>query len=219
MFTRKHPGSEENASVSLLGRRSVKIALMVLILGVAFLGVPAIANAADPSGADTLAADPTAPVNMVWTLISAFLVFFMQLGFGFLGAGLIRKKNNVNYWTKSFMDFCIASLGFWAFGFAIMFGGSAAFPGQGKCFPGIFGIFPVRGELRCFYDYVLAFPDGLCRYCLHHSSRCSSRKNEDNGLPCLQLYNRRYYLPDLRSLDMGKWMAEQYYYRRRHGCC
>ena len=107
MFTRTHPGSDVKTHLHLLSRRSVKIALMVLILGVAFLGVPAIANAADPSGADTLAADSTAPVNMIWTLISAFLVFFMQLGFGFLGAGLIRKKNNVNYWTKSFMDFCI----------------------------------------------------------------------------------------------------------------
>jgi len=120
---------------------------MVLLLGVAFFGVPAIASAADPSGADTLAADSTAPVNMVWTLISAFLVFFMQLGFGFLGAGLIRKKNNVNYWTKSFMDFCIASLAFWAFGFAIMFGGSAIFPGldTGNAFIGYSGFF-LSGE-------------------------------------------------------------------------
>ena len=147
MFTRKHPDSDEKAPVLFLGRRITKIAIMVLILGVAFLGIPAIANAADPSGAETLAADSTAPVNMVWTLISAFLVFFMQLGFGFLGAGLIRKKNNVNYWTKSFMDFCIASLGFWAFGFAIMFGGSAAFPGldMGNTFLGYSGFF-LSGE-------------------------------------------------------------------------
>jgi Amt family ammonium transporter len=147
MFTRKHPDNDIKASSPLLGKRSVKIALMVLILGVAFLGVPAIASAADPSGADTLAADSTAPVNMVWTLISAFLVFFMQLGFGFLGAGLIRKKNNVNYWTKSFMDFCIASLAFWAFGFALMFGGSALFPGldTGNAFIGYSGFF-LSGE-------------------------------------------------------------------------
>ena len=51
MFTRKHPESDEKTSISLLGRRSVKIALLVLILGVAFLGIPAIVHAADPSGA------------------------------------------------------------------------------------------------------------------------------------------------------------------------
>jgi len=120
---------------------------MLLLVGIAFLGVPAIVRAADPTGADTLAGDPSAPINMAWTLIAGFLVFFMQLGFGFLGAGLIRAKNAVNYWTKSFMDFCIASLGFWAFGFALMFGGSAAFPGLdlGNSFLGYSGFF-LSGE-------------------------------------------------------------------------
>ena len=78
----------------------------------------------DPNGADTLAADSNAPVNFVWTLMAAFLVFFMQAGFAFLGAGLIRAKNTANYMTKSFMDFSIAALSFWAFGFAFMFGGA-----------------------------------------------------------------------------------------------
>ena len=56
-------------------------------------------------------------------VFAAALVFFMQAGFAFLGAGLIRAKNTVNYMTKSFLDFCIASLGFWAFGYALMMGG------------------------------------------------------------------------------------------------
>ncbi len=63
--------------------------------------------------------------NLIW-MVGAFLVFFMQAGFAFLGAGLIRSKNTVNYMTKSFMDFAIASLSFWAFGFALMWGTSAA---------------------------------------------------------------------------------------------
>ena len=58
-------------------------------------------------------------------VFAAALVFFMQAGFAFLGAGLIRAKNTVNYMTKSFLDFCIASIGFWAFGYALMFGGGA----------------------------------------------------------------------------------------------
>ncbi len=64
-------------------------------------------------------------VNLIW-MVGAFLVFFMQAGFAFLGAGLIRSKNTTNYMTKSFMDFAIASLSFWAFGFALMWGTSAA---------------------------------------------------------------------------------------------
>ena len=62
--------------------------------------------------------------NLIW-MLGALLVFFMQAGFAFLGAGLIRAKNTTNYMTKSFMDFAIASLPFWAFGFALMWGTSA----------------------------------------------------------------------------------------------
>ena len=124
-------------------KRMVRILLMLLVLGVAFFGIPAIARAADPTGTATLEGNPNAAVNMAWTLIAGFLVWFMQLGFAFLGAGLIRSKNQTNYWTKSFMDFCIASLGFWAFGFALMFGGSKLFPGldQGNSFIGFSGFF------------------------------------------------------------------------------
>ena len=66
--------------------------------------------------------DPGTHLGNLTTMVAAFLVFFMQAGFAFLGAGLIRSKSTVNYMTKSFMDFAIASLSFWAFGFAIMMG-------------------------------------------------------------------------------------------------
>lgn len=76
----------------------------------------------DPSPGEAALTD----VGNLTTMVAAFLVFFMQAGFAFLGAGLIRSKSVTNYMTKSFMDFAIASLSFWAFGFAIMFGSSAA---------------------------------------------------------------------------------------------
>jgi len=135
--------TSESPARPFLMRRWVIIAIMLVLLGTAFLAVPAVVHAADPSGADTLNSDPSAPVNMAWTLIAGFLVWFMQLGFAFLGAGLIRAKNTVNYFTKSFMDFCIASLAFWAFGFALMFGGSQLFPGLdlGNSFIGYSGFF------------------------------------------------------------------------------
>lgn len=107
------------------------------------LAVCTPAWAADPTGPATLKADPNAPVNFTWTLISAFLVFFMQAGFALLGAGLIRSKNTVNYLTKSYMDFSIAALSYWAFGFALMFGGSKLASGleDGNAWVGLSGFF------------------------------------------------------------------------------
>ena len=124
-------------------RRGLVILLMLGLLYATFWIVPNKILAADPAGPDTLAANPAAGLNMAWTLITGFLVWFMQLGFAFLGAGLIRSKNNVNYWTKSFMDFCISSVGFWAFGFALMFGGSKLFAGldDGNSIIGFSGFF------------------------------------------------------------------------------
>lgn len=102
---------------------------MATSVAVAFLAVPAIAFAADPAGTKTFQADPHAAVNTVWVLIAAALVWIMQLGFAFLGAGLIRSKSTVNYFTMCYLDFCIGGLAFWAFGFALMFGGSKLWPG------------------------------------------------------------------------------------------
>ncbi len=68
-------------------------------------------------------------IDTVWVLITAFLVFFMQAGFGMVEAGFIRAKNTCNILTKNFLDFCMASLGFFMFGYAIMFGSGNALLG------------------------------------------------------------------------------------------
>lgn len=71
----------------------------------------------------------TVGINTLWVLIAAFLVFFMQAGFGMVEAGFIRAKNTCNILTKNFLDFCMASLGFFMFGYAIMFGAGNGFMG------------------------------------------------------------------------------------------
>ena len=68
-------------------------------------------------------------LDTMWVLIAAFLVFFMQAGFGMVEAGFIRAKNTCNILTKNFLDFCMASLGFFIFGYAIMFGAGNGFMG------------------------------------------------------------------------------------------
>ncbi len=65
-------------------------------------------------------------VSIAWTLAMGALVWFMQLGFAFLGAGYIRQKNQVNYWTKSYLDFSVGVVIFALVGFGLMFGGSGA---------------------------------------------------------------------------------------------
>jgi ammonium transporter, Amt family len=73
--------------------------------------------------------DTSTAVSIGWTLAMGALVWFMQLGFAFLGAGYIRQKNQVNYWTKSYLDFSIGVVIFALIGFGLMFGGSgASFP-------------------------------------------------------------------------------------------
>jgi Amt family ammonium transporter len=71
----------------------------------------------------------TVGLDTLWVLLAAFLVFFMQAGFGMVEAGFIRAKNTCNILTKNFLDFCMASIGFFMFGYAIMFGKGNAFLG------------------------------------------------------------------------------------------
>jgi|Deesub1362A_J573_1020465.scaffolds.fasta_scaffold00087_33 Amt family ammonium transporter len=78
--------------------------------------------APDPGGASTLKTDPGLAVDFVWVLVCAFLVFFMQAGFAMVEGGFCRAKNVSNLMMKNAMDMAIGSLGYFAVGFAIMFG-------------------------------------------------------------------------------------------------
>lgn len=60
--------------------------------------------------------------DFMWTLLAAFLVFFMQAGFALVEAGLTRCKNTVNILMKNLMDFAVGSIVYWAVGFGLMFG-------------------------------------------------------------------------------------------------
>ncbi len=96
--------------------------LALLFFGMATLLWCSWAFAGDPTGAITLKKDAGAPVDYVWILICAFLVFFMQAGFAFVESGFCRAKNAVNLMMKNLMDFVMGSLIFFAIGYAIMMG-------------------------------------------------------------------------------------------------
>ena len=105
---------------------SLRRTLLALAVGLFAIGLLATYNAVFAQGDGPTTEWLGGYADNIVTVVAAALVFFMQAGFAFLGAGLIRSKNTTNYLTKSFMDFAIASLGFWAFGFAFMLGDTAS---------------------------------------------------------------------------------------------
>ena len=68
-------------------------------------------------------------IDTMWTLLAAFLVFFMQAGFAMVEAGFTRAKNAGNILMKNMIDFAAGSLCYWAVGFGLMFGAGNAFFG------------------------------------------------------------------------------------------
>jgi Amt family ammonium transporter len=60
--------------------------------------------------------------NILWTLIAAILVMFMQAGFAAVECGFTRAKSAGNIMMKNVLDFSVGSICFFFFGFAIMFG-------------------------------------------------------------------------------------------------
>lgn len=95
-----------------------KISSLVLFVALIWVVAPQLAFAAEEPTAKSVAAS----IDNVWTLLAAFLVFFMQAGFAMVEAGFTRAKNASNIIMKNLMDFSLGSLIFWAVGFAIMFG-------------------------------------------------------------------------------------------------
>ncbi len=65
-----------------------------------------------------------AAFDMIWLILSAALVFFMQAGFAMVEAGLTRAKNAGNIIMKNLMDFSAGAIAYWAVGWALMYGSS-----------------------------------------------------------------------------------------------
>jgi ammonium transporter, Amt family len=72
--------------------------------------------------------------DIVWTLVCAALVFFMQAGFAMVETGFTRAKNAGNIMMKNLMDFCMGGIAYWAVGFGLMFGVSSGLVGTTNFF-------------------------------------------------------------------------------------
>jgi Amt family ammonium transporter len=77
-------------------------------------------------------------LDTLWVLITAMLVFFMNLGFAMVESGFNRAKNCVNILSKNFIVFAVSSLGFLVLGWGLMFG-------DGSPFIGLKGLFFLNG--------------------------------------------------------------------------
>jgi Amt family ammonium transporter len=107
-----------------------KIAGIVLVAVVVYYFNPGLFGhrvfAADPSLKGN---DIVNPINTVWTLVAAFLVFGMQVGFTMLEAGFCRSRETVNVLMECIVDTCLCGLLFYAIGFSFMFSHGNGFIG------------------------------------------------------------------------------------------
>ncbi len=104
----------------------------VVLLALLILAVPITAGAAEEataSAVDVVKDELQTNINIVWTCIAAFLVFFMQAGFAMVETGFTRAKNAVNIIMKNLMDFSVGSIAFFLVGFGLMFGKTNGFFG------------------------------------------------------------------------------------------
>ncbi len=115
-------------------RRYSKLLLAGKLLGITLLmgGVVLLHNLLDAkvyAAGEVKASDVINPLNTAWTLIAAFLVFGMQVGFTMLEAGFCRSRETVNVLVECIVDTCLCGLLFFAFGFAFMFSHGNGFIG------------------------------------------------------------------------------------------
>jgi Amt family ammonium transporter len=98
-------------------------------------------------------------IDTVWVLVAAFLVFFMQCGFGFLEAGFVRSKNVVNIMAENIMDTTATTVGFIIAGFGIMFGaGNDLFGTQWFFLQGMPDVYPgLTIPILAFFFFQFAF--------------------------------------------------------------
>jgi Amt family ammonium transporter len=82
---------------------------------------------ASPAGAQTKGEDAAAAlgvqVNLLWVILGAVLVIFMQAGFALVETGFCRAKHAAHVVSTNFAIFGLGFVGFFFVGYGLMFGG------------------------------------------------------------------------------------------------
>jgi Amt family ammonium transporter len=102
---------------TLFAGKILGVGLVLLIMAVvtAMFFTSVYAQTGTP---EVKAADIVNPVNTMWTLVAAFLVFGMQVGFTMLEAGFCPSRETVNVLVECVVDTCLCGILFYAIGFA-----------------------------------------------------------------------------------------------------
>src|SRR5579875_3394245 len=111
----RNPVVRKNVAL-FMGGKLMGLALVLLVI---HFFLPTLVHAA--TGVPTADVPTINAVNTVWTLVAAFLVFCMQVGFVMLEAGFARSRESVNILVEGIADTCICGVTFWLWGFAFMF--------------------------------------------------------------------------------------------------
>jgi len=155
---RARSGRNPAVFLALLGGKLGGALILLAVIGglAQYFGHPAFAGEEAPAHSECVN-----PLNTVWTLSAAFLVFFMQAGFLFLEAGFSRTRETVNVLLEGIVDTCLCGALFWAFGFAFMFGSGNGFIGYHYFFlegtPDTYGSTGV--PMLAFWLFQFAFAD------------------------------------------------------------
>src|SRR6059036_1023 len=124
-------------------------------------GKPTLLEVADFAGHNRVA------INIMWTLLTGFLVMFMQAGFALVETGFTRAKNVAHTMMMNFMIYAIGMTGYWICGFALQMGGLGALSTMGgtglldseftiSLFGKDFGLFGMKGFFLAGSTYDVA---------------------------------------------------------------
>lgn len=123
---------------------SLSALLLLLVTGVAYAGDPTGTSLSGKATYNALYNGLSTKdaighnalfINYVWTLVTAFLVMFMQAGFALVETGFCQKKNAAHVMMTNFVIYPLGILGFFLCGFAFMFGGASGIASLGGTAP------------------------------------------------------------------------------------
>ena len=167
------------------------------------------AESAVESTAESVPHSPEAeaiPLDLLWVLLAAVLVFFMQLGFMLVEVGFTRSKNSINIAMKNIMDFAVGSLAFFAVGFGLMWG----LDGWGFC--GTRYFLPTDGDIHSVNHLGWAFFLFQTVFCATSATIVSGAMAERTKFTSYLLYSlliSAFVYPILGAWTWGGgWLAQ-----------